>query len=172
MSRVNVLWQSGLFTRPQDPTILPALLGSDYMIPTRVGRFSQEVNYNDSFMILHKNMTPIASPKVQRFLEDAAHESANPGLQNSSHPVIQLRIPCREIKPRIIPARSERERYLLECQESKSRPHTAATRSRNRTTQLPSLTREKARPFSRAQSRGGSLVREPKFLGDTRVSAL
>jgi hypothetical protein len=168
MSRVNVLFQSGLFSRTQDPTILPALLGSDYMIPTRVGRFSQQSNPNDSFMILHKTMSPVASPKVQRFLEDAARESANPGIQNTSHPVIQLRVPCREIKPRIVPARSERERYLIDCQASQSRPCTASAAARKRARDFPSLNREKSRLFSRPQSRAGSPIREPRFLGDTR----
>jgi hypothetical protein len=102
-SQVDLMGQSGFASSLDGTTISPCFIGSAMVVPTAVGRLSLGINSNDTYLVLHKSMMPIASPCTQRFLTNVAHESANSALAKSNHPNLTIQAPTQEIKPRIIP---------------------------------------------------------------------
>jgi hypothetical protein len=103
ISRVNLLNQSGLLSSSAMVPRACRLLGREGFVAHHDGRLSRNVCRNDAYMILHKNLDPIASPTTQRFLQDATRDLGNSQFENSKHPTLQFQIPQREIKPRIVP---------------------------------------------------------------------
>lgn len=97
LSTVDLFEQSGL---DSPRSVAPSLLGTKKMLPTQVGRLSHRLSANDTHIILHKDMEPVASPDTQRFLVETARTSENSSLMKSQHPVLQLQFPGREIRPR------------------------------------------------------------------------
>lgn len=134
-SSVN-LFEESVFSEPKKKRIAPSPYGTDSSVPSPTGRFTRKLNWNDSYIILHKGVAPVASPETQTFLEKSAHLSANTALFTSHHPVMSFVVPGREIRPRVIPPLRPGETYtppknILQS-DSDSRTHThrnAGTRS-------------------------------------------
>jgi hypothetical protein len=103
IARVNLLNQSGLMCSSGPPSRGYRAMGSDGYIARHDDRLTRELCWNDSYIILHKNMDPIASPPTQRFLQSATRDLGNSRFEKSHHPILQIQIPQREIKPRIVP---------------------------------------------------------------------
>jgi hypothetical protein len=143
-SQVDLMDQSGLDSAPVGPSISPCFIGSDSVVPTTVGRLSLGIHMKDAYLVLHKQMMPIASPHTQRFLTDTAHESGNPAFAKSNHPNLTIQAPIREIKPRIVP----HQKKVTELSFSKPSPR----RRRYRTARS-------GRPQTAARTTG--LVDEP-----------
>jgi hypothetical protein len=95
--------QSGLVQATPNRSKHQCFLGSDEPIDTCVDRLSLKLGWNDSYIVLHKAMIPVATAHTQRFLQTTCRQCGNTVMDNPDHPTIQLATPDREIRPRLVP---------------------------------------------------------------------